>query len=94
MAAPITTASRVVVSPKQIFCKIEGETALLQLDDGVYYGLDPVGTRIWDLIQEQCTVGDLRDRICAEFEVDAATCERDLLELLNSLADARLIEVA
>ena len=93
MPAAITTASRVVVSPKQISCKIEGETALLQLDDGVYYGLDPVGSRIWDLIQEQRIVSDLRDTVCTEFEVDSVTCERDLLDLLNSLAEARLIEV-
>lgn len=91
--AVISTASTVVVSPRQISCKIEGETALLQLEDGVYYGLDPVGTRIWDLIQERRTVADVRDRVCAEFEVDSATCERDLLDLLNALAQARLIEV-
>lgn len=94
MAALITAASTVVASARQVSCKFDREAALLQLDDGIYYGLDPVGARIWELVQQQCTVAQLRDQVCAEYDVDAVACERDLLELLHALAEARLIDVS
>ena len=41
--------STVVVSKNVVFCDLEEEIAMLNLNDGVYYGLDPVGARIWNL---------------------------------------------
>jgi hypothetical protein len=59
----------------------------------VYYGLDAVGARIWSLIQEPRTVNEIRDILLEEYEVEPERCERDLLALLQKLADEGLIEV-
>ena len=69
---------------------------MLHLDSGLYYGLDEVGALVWQRISERGTpptTEALRDAILAAFEVESATCEQDLLELLEGLVRAGLIEV-
>ena len=89
----LTDESRVVAAKDQVSCDLAGEAAILNLKNGVYYGLDPVGARIWNLIQTPTTVGAIRDSMLAEYEVDAERCERDLMDLLQKLATEGLIEV-
>ena len=85
--------SRVVLGPNQVSCDLGGEAAILQLTSGTYYSLDPVGARIWSLLEHPIEVRALRDRILAEYEVAPERLERDLLALLGQLAAAALIEV-
>ena len=85
--------SNVVLSSRQVSCPLQGEAALLQLDQGIYYGLNTVGARMWELLQQGCSLRDVHDRLCAEYEIDAATCERDICELAQDLAQAGLIEL-
>jgi hypothetical protein len=77
----------------QLSCDVQGETAILHVREGVYYGLDGVGTRVWELIQQPIRVRDLCDRLVAEFEVERAQCEGDLLQLLDDLNAAGLIRI-
>lgn len=85
--------TRVVASKDQVSCDLAGEAAILNLKNGVYYGLDPVGARIWTLIQEQRTFAELRETLLAEYEVEAAQLEADLRALLAQLAEQQLIEI-
>ncbi len=70
-----------------------GETAILNLQTGTYYGLDEVGSRIWSLIQEPVSASEIRDAILREYDVEPDRCERDLLNLLNEMAIEGLVEV-
>jgi hypothetical protein len=89
----ISLRSRVVVSPRQVSCAVGEETVILSLADGVYYGLDPVGSRIWSEVQTLRRVRDVRDTLLAEYDVDSLRCEHDLLTLLTRLAEHDLLEV-
>ena len=86
--------SAIVVSAEQVSCDLAGEAAILNLKDGVYYGLDPVGARIWKLIQQPRTFGEIRDTLLAEYEVDASSLELDMRDLLDQLAEHQLIEIS
>jgi coenzyme PQQ synthesis protein D (PqqD) len=85
--------SRVEVVPEQVSCDLAGEAVILSLKSGVYFGLDPVGARIWSLIQEPTTFADLRIALLREYDVDTSCLESDLRELLGELAGRGLIEV-
>lgn len=89
----LTARSTVVADKEQIFSDLGGEAAILNLKDGVYYGLDAVGTRIWHLIQSPKTIQEIRDILLQEYEVEPARCESDLLALLGQLANTGLIQV-
>lgn len=83
----------VVVSRDQVSCDLQGEVAVLNLRNGVYYGLDPVGARVWSLVQKPTKVQDLLSVMLDEYDVDAPRCEKDLVALLTDLAEQGLIDV-
>jgi hypothetical protein len=91
--AKISGETIVVATQDQVSTQLEDEAVILHLKDGVYYGLNPVGARIWSLIQEPKTVKQIRDLLLGEFEVDSRRCDDDLLKLLQELADHKLIEI-
>ena len=93
MEQAISGSKTPVALDEQLSADLAGEVVILNLKNGVYYGLDDVGYRIWGLIQEHKTVRHIRDAIIGEYEVDQTRCERDLVGLLQRLTDEGLIEV-
>lgn len=76
----------------QISTEIEDELVVLQLDTGKYFGIDGVGPRVWELLQEPLTVGELEDRLFDEYDVSRERLQQDIDSLLAELDDAELIE--
>jgi hypothetical protein len=76
---------------EQLSSKLEDEVVILNLANSVYYGLDSVGARIWELIQEPRTIAELQAMLLAEYEVEPASCEKALLDLLRDLQANHLI---
>jgi|SRR5579862_4093720 len=93
MNARLSINSIVSVAPEQLSCALGDESAILNLKNTVYYGLDPVATRIWNLIQQPISVRELKGRLMDEYDVDADQCESDLLSLLETLLNEGLILV-
>jgi Coenzyme PQQ synthesis protein D (PqqD) len=89
----ISSRSIVVASSEQVSADLAGEAAVLNLGDGVYYGLDTVATRIWYLITEPTRVEDIAAALLREYDVDPDRCERELLAFLERLAERGLLEV-
>jgi len=89
----VSLGSSVVAAEGQVSSDLGGEAAILDLQGGTYYGLDAVGARIWSLIQQPKIVEEIRNTLVSEYEVNQDRCERDLIALLQRLADEGLIEV-
>ena len=79
-----------VISKDAVFRDLDGEAVILDLNAGTYFGLNKVGTRIWQLIAERGALRAVFDSLCVEYDVEPETLERDLLDLVGSLAEARL----
>jgi hypothetical protein len=73
--------------------RASGETVLLNLDTEEYYGLDGVGTRLWELIEGGTTLGQAVGTLLNEFEVTRPVLEADLASVLNELCDCGLVLV-
>jgi hypothetical protein len=93
VALSVDGYSVVVAAGDQVSCELAGEQVILSLKNGVYYGLDPVGTFIWNLIQGPRSVLEVRDALLERYDVDPDRCEHDLLSLLQDLAAQGLVEV-
>ncbi len=93
MSPNISDRTVVVVAKDQVSCDLAGEAAILNIKSGVYYGLDPVGARIWSLMQEPRAVVDIRNAITDEYDVEPDQCASDLASLLDKLLAEGLIEV-
>ena len=89
----IRADQKVVISPEVLFQEVSGEMVLLDLSSESYFGLDAIGARIWGLLESGASVGETLDTLLQEYEVERATLEADLGELLGELAEAGLISV-
>lgn len=89
----ISLDSTVVASSQLVSANLDGEVVILGFQSGSYFGLDQVGAFVWDSIQKPQKVGEIRDRILEEYDIDSTRCEQDLLNLLESLLDKQLIEI-
>jgi hypothetical protein len=93
MNGPLSVSSIVGATRDHVSCSLGDEAAILNLKNSIYYGLNPVGTRLWNLVQQSRSVCEIRDTLLQEYDVEAAQCERDLLDLLEKLREQGLIEV-
>jgi len=89
----LTDQTRISAAKEQLTSELAGEAVILNLKTGVYFGLDPVGARIWKLLEEPKTLPELVTALLAEYEVDAARLEADVLALLDQLDESQLIEI-
>ena len=83
----------VVVAKDQISRDLDGEAVILNMKSGVYCGLNEVGARIWQLIQEPKSVKDVLDTLLEEYDVEPDRCEREVLTLLQQMGERGLIEI-
>jgi hypothetical protein len=78
------------ISKDAVFRDLDGEGVILDLNAGTYFGLNKVGARMWQLIAEKGALKAVFEALCAEYDAAPEIVERDLLDLVNSLAEARL----
>jgi len=72
---------------------LDGEKVMMNIDRGKYYGLNEVGSRIWELLEEPKQVSGLISTLLEEYDVDRSTCESSVLAFLSKLYDEELIEI-
>jgi hypothetical protein len=80
--------------PKQVMARQVGEdTVILDLAGGTYYGLDPVGARIWQMMGEGKSLEEICDTLLVEYDVTREVLLRDVLELTDKLHSQKLISI-
>ena len=82
---------KITISDQVLSQEVNGETVILDLKSESYFGLDDVGTRIWQLLQEHGDVQQTFDVMLDEFDVDAEQLHQDLNDLIGKLEEAGLV---
>ena len=78
--------------PPQVMSRLVGdETVLLDLSSGLYFGLDGVGKRIWESLAEHQSLGDAVAVIVAEYDVDEAQAQADVVAFVSDLVARGLL---
>ena len=90
----ITLTSTVTQSEDQVSTELDGETVLMSIEQGNYYGMDKRLSRIWALIETPITASSLCDRLADEYDVEREICEKDVLHVLNDLAKENLLKIS
>ncbi len=83
--------SRLRCAPDVLFRSLDGEAVLLDLASGTYFGLDAVGTRIWELLDQRQPLAAILDAILDEYDVEEQRARADLFELVEGLLAKGLI---
>lgn len=71
---------------------LNGETVMMNLDKGEYFGLNTIGSRIWNIVSEEITIKDIVNILLNEYEIDNDTCEKSVIDFLKELQTAELIK--
>ena len=90
----LSRSSKIVISKDVVSCDLGGETAMLDMKEGIYYGLNEMGTTIWEFIQKPITIQEVIDKILEEYDVDEETCYVDLVELVEQMFKNGLVEIS
>lgn len=72
---------------------LQGEEVILNLNTGIYFGLDPIGTRAWHLIHEHRSLRQVLDMLLEEYDVTEGSCAQDLLDLVAQMQKKGLVEI-
>jgi hypothetical protein len=91
--ACLTPTDTLVAAADQVSCDIGTQMAILNLKSGIYYGLDSVGSRIWELVQTPRPVGEIEHTLLAEYDVTPEQLKPDVRDLCGKLYEAGLIEI-
>jgi len=68
-----------------ISADMDNEKVMMSIEQGKYYGLDAVGSYIWELLVQPVSVKQIIARLLEEYEVEANTCQKDVLAFLNKM---------
>mgnify|MGYP000103167339 CR=1 FL=1 len=73
------------------FTEVDGETVVMNVVTGSYYGMNEIGTRIWEFLETPLSIGDLCNKLTEEYDADLETVQGDLLPYLGELEREQLI---
>lgn len=91
MMVPFT--SQVRVAEDVLLSKVQGECVLLHLGNETYYGLDEVGTRMWEVLTTADSIQAAFEVLAQEYDVEPQQLRQDLSELLDKLTAQGLLKV-
>jgi hypothetical protein len=77
-----------------VFRELDGEAVLLNLDSGMYFGLDRVGTRVWQVLEQHGRLDAVVERLLEEYDVAPERLRADVAQLLDALAEKGLVIVS
>lgn len=90
----LSLQTKITRHPDMLSAEIGGEAVMMSIENGAYFGLNPVATRIWDLIEQPQLLADLVQKITEEYEVDASQCEADVQGFVAEMIERGLAQAA
>jgi len=86
--------SQKVIFAETVFAQeVDGEMVLLDMESENYFGLDEVGTVMWQAMQEKETLKDVLEALLEQYEVEAEMLENDLSNFVGKLVESGLVKV-
>jgi len=92
MSQELSEDTKLVAVEDHLTSEVDDEKVVLQTKTETYYGVDGVGSRAWELLQQPRSVEEIQSEIVAEYDVDPERCRRDVESFVSDLLDERLVE--
>jgi hypothetical protein len=77
---------------KTITGRLSDELVMMDIDAGKYFSLNPVATRIWDLLENPLDTNELCSILQNEYDIDAGQCKKDVEDYLVEMVKAGLVK--
>jgi hypothetical protein len=92
-ADPIGLSTIVARHEEPVAVEVDRTVVMMSIDQGMYFGLEGSGPRIWALLEQPRSVSSVCDALMSEFDVQAEDCRREVIDFLEELRRAQLIRV-
>ena len=89
----ISLESTVRRNPQIMFTDLDDAVVMMDADEGMYYELDPVGARIWTLLETERSVEEMCTLLVAEYDVTPETCRDDVLAFLEQAKELGIVAI-
>jgi hypothetical protein len=76
-----------------LFSEIDQDKVMIDIERGAYFGMNPVAGEIWEMLEVSHTPQQVIEKLLAEYEIDAETCQTETLAVLQRMARLKLIEI-
>lgn len=87
MTSPLPPSTQIMRDSDIIATDMDGETVMMSIERGEYYGLDGIGPFLWEQLAEPVSLDELCRRVLREYEIDEATCRADVSAFIEDLID-------
>ena len=92
MKQTITTDTFIKRNNEVFASEIDDEVVMMNIQSGKYFGMDAIGSRIWQLVEEKIQVKEIIAQLLEEYNVTEEQCRNDVLEFLNELYEQNLVQ--
>ncbi|QQS53241.1 MAG: PqqD family protein [Candidatus Competibacteraceae bacterium] len=91
---PVPSSPLLTRNPNLVAADIDGDLVMMSVEQGEYFGITGVGSRVWKLLATPTTVADITRVICAEYAVEEAQCQADMQGFVEELIQLGLVSAA
>ena len=88
----LTLNTSLTRDPDLVCAEMDGDLVMMSIENGEYYGIGGVGTRIWELLDQPTTIQQLVETIKTEFDIEEDRCRVDVLSFSEKLFELGLIK--
>lgn len=85
--------SKVARSAEVLASEVDGHVVMMSIETGTYFGLDAIGSEIWQLLEQPLRISEICDILESHYDVQRDVCENDVLAFFEALASKRSIQV-
>lgn len=93
MPMEITERTRLHRNPDMVFSTIDGEVVMMSVEQGEYFGLNAMGSEIWNALAEPRSLEDLCRALRERFDVSETQCREEVARFLADIAHSGLVTV-
>jgi hypothetical protein len=83
--------AKILRSDDLVEADIDNDKVMMHVDSGLYFGLDAVAARVWELLEQPLSINELVDSLTQEFDVEADQCRSDIESFITKLQENKLI---
>jgi len=90
----LTMNSVIKRSPEIVHSDMDDETVMMSIEQGEYYGIDAIGSDIWNMLEEEKSIKDICSSLCQRYDVDESVCQQDVMRFLENMYERKIIVMA
>lgn len=72
---------------------LNGEKVMMDLNGGKYFALNKVGSRVWDIIDNKISIGDVVNILMREYDIDEKICIEEVISFIKKMNNAKIIKL-